>query len=516
MLGAQETSESGIDDIGNLGDVARCLPAAPDRTAVIDLSPNTLTPRLTYEEFAKLTGGVAACLRSRNLQPGASVAIASLNRVEYLAAYFGIMQAGYVAVPLNIKLPSDTLEFVLADAEVELVFTDAEYRDQIPAVLPVIDFDEPGSGGFAALITPQEFTSTAPAPHDLAEMLYTSGSSGVPKGVPLTHSGQLWALRMLAAAEEAGGHRHIVAQPLYHMNGIVVSSLALAMGDRLVLQPRFSPASYVRAISEHEVDMVSAVPTMWSRALAEVEAGRGDLSTVRTVSLGSAPVTSQLLRRTRRIYPDISISISYGTTEAGPAVFGPHPDGRPAPDLALGYPIPGTELRLVRGPSADTGVLQMRNPAVMRGYHHRPDRTKAVLDDGWYDSGDVVRRDADGFYYFIGRADDMFVCSGENIYPGEVEKLLEKHPGVQQAVVVPLSDPERGQMPVAFVVPTTAGPITAQSVKDFALRNGAAYLHPRRIKVLDELPLAGTNKIDRTHLQEMAAQLEEEKGWTAP
>lgn len=505
----------GINSISNLGDVPRCGAAEQERVAVVDLSRRAHGREFTYDTFVKMAGGVASYLRSRGLAKGARAAIASSNRVEYLASYFGIMQAGCVAVPLNTKLPPSTLNFIFQDAEIELVFADAEHRDLLPATVPLIDFDATGDDGFAALVRPQGFASMLPGPEDLAEMLYTSGSSGVPKGVPLTHAGQLWAVQVLAAVEDPGDHRHIVAQPLYHMNGIVVSSLALASGATLILQPRFSSDSYVRAIAEYHVDMVSAIPTMWSRALAVVEAAEGDLSSVKAVSLGSAPVTTELLRRTREACPGISISISYGTTEAGPTVFGPHPDGIPAPDLALGYPLPGNELRLVRGTDPDTGVLQMRNPAVMRGYHRRPELTQAVLMDGWYDSRDVMRRDANGFYYFIGREDDMFVCSGENIYPGEVEGLLEGHPGIRQVVVVPLVDADRGQMPVAFVVPTSAGSVTPESARDFALANGAAYLHPRRVKVIDQLPLAGTNKIDRSRLRQMAAELEEERGWAA-
>lgn len=515
MKSERDGHQPDIDNIVNLGDVPRCEGTEGDRISVYDLSRRGRDRAITCRALAEMAGGVAIHLHSRGLSGGARVAIASSNRVEYLASYFGIMQAGCVAVPLNIKLPTSSLNFIANDAEVELVFADAQQRDRTPAAIPLIDFDGTGEDSFAALIRPQDFASTKPGPADLAEMLYTSGSSGVPKGVPLTHAGQLWALQVLAALEDPGAHRHVVAQPLYHMNGIVVSSLALASGATLVLQPRFAADGYVHAISEYGVDMVSAVPTMWSRALAVAEADGGDLSGVKAVSLGSAPVTTELLRRTREACPGISISISYGTTEAGPAVFGPHPDGVPAPDLALGYPLPGGELRLVRGSDSDSGVLQMRNPAVMRGYHRRPERTNAVLADGWYDSGDVMRRDADGFYYFIGREDDMFVCSGENIYPGEVEGLLERHAGIRQAVVVPLSDADRGQIPVAFVVPTSAGSVTPQSARDFALANGAAYLHPRRVKLLDQLPLAGTNKIDRSGLRLMAAALEEKQEWTA-
>jgi len=157
-------------------------------------------------------------------------------------------------------------------------------------------------------------------------------------------------------------------------------------------------------------------------------------------------------------------------------------------------------VRLVGGDGPDDGVLEVRCPAVMEGYANLPEATAAVLRDGWYRTGDRVRRDADGFYFFVGRADDMFVCSGENIYPGEVEAVLERHPAVHQASVVPLADDERGQVPVAFVVRRPGGAAGEAELKAFALARLMPVQHPRRVWFVDELPLTGTNKIDRRAL----------------
>ena len=203
--------------------------------------------------------------------------------------------------------------------------------------------------------------------------------------------------------------------------------------------------------------------------------------------------------------------LSYGTTEAGPAVFGPHPDGGPQPPMSLGYPLPGSEVRLVGGPSPDEGVLEMRNPAVMPGYSNLPELTEKVLNDGWYHRGDVMRRDTEGFYYFLGRADDMFVCNGENIFPGEVERVLDSHPGVLKACVVAADDEERGQIPIAFVVPRTGIEISEQDLKTHALAHGPAYQHPRVVKLVRELPLAGTNKIDRRSLAQEAQRIAQQR-----
>jgi acyl-CoA synthetase (AMP-forming)/AMP-acid ligase II len=255
---------------------------------------------------------------------------------------------------------------------------------------------------------------------------------------------------------------------------------------------------------------LTSVPTMIAMMLREKALLTGaDLTAVTAVRMGSAPVSQGLMEAARRTFPNTVITNSYGTTEAGPIVFAAHPDGRPTPDLSVGVAHPHVTLRLVDGAANDAsdGVLQMRCPALMNGYHNLPEATaKTLTADGFYITGDVFRRDADGFYYFIGRADDMFVSGGENVYPGEIEAMLERHPDIHQAAVVPIDDELKFKKPVAFVVTRGAAP-SEQAIKEFALANAAPYLHPRRVWFVPEMPLAGTNKIDRQALARRAAEL---------
>jgi acyl-CoA synthetase (AMP-forming)/AMP-acid ligase II len=232
---------------------------------------------------------------------------------------------------------------------------------------------------------------------------------------------------------------------------------------------------------------------------------------VRDVSIGSAPLTDALLRRIEALFPNAAVANGFGTTEAGPSVFGPHPDGLPTPPLSLGHPLSSIEWRFLDG-SGDQGVLALRTPALMSGYLNLPQVTAEKMRGGWYVTGDIMRRDANGFFYFVGRADDMFVCGGENIYPGEVEKLLEHHPDVAQAVVVPAPDDIKGQIPVAFIVPRPGTHPTAESIKQYALEHGAAYAHPRLVEFRDQIPVSGTHKIDRTSLVAEAARLSRAAG----
>jgi len=302
-----------------------------------------------------------------------------------------------------------------------------------------------------------------------------------------------------------------VAAPLYHMNALAVSQAALAQHDTIILLPGFTVESYIGAAAKYRVTTLTSVPTMIGMILREKALLAGaDLTAVTAARMGSAPVSHGLMEAARRAFPNAVVTNSYGTTEAGPIVFTVHPDGRPTPELSVGVAHPHVSLRLVDGANSEAseGVLHMRCPALMAGYHNLPEATaKALTSDGFDVTGDVFRRDADGFYYFIGRADDMFVSGGENIYPGEIEAMLEGHPDIHQAVVVPVDDELKFKKPVAFVVARPGAAPSEEAIKQFALANAAPYLHPRRVRFVPEMPLAGTNKIDRHALARRAAEL---------
>ncbi len=497
-------------NLGDLIDRDRNL----DKEAIIDLV-DPAGPRVyAHREIDRLANGVAKYISDRGFARGTHIAIVSLNRAEYIITYFGIMRAGCVAVPVNIKLPRDTIDYVMDDASIALAFVDAANRPLVRDGIAVIGFDDAGPGGFAQTIMPGDFTSVAAAPDEVGQMLYTSGSTGRPKGVPLSHHGQLWALSTRTSGALNENERYVIAQPLFHMNGLFAIKTIFATNASVVLLPAFETRSYIEAIAKYKVTAATAVPTMWARVVKETDfLKQHDITSIRRLMLGSAPMTMGLWDKIKQALPNVTMSIGYGTTEAGPAVFGPHPQGIPTPPLALGYPISFDDIKLVNG-TENEGVLLMRNPALMSHYHNLPQQTTKAIKDGWYTSGDVMRRDDNGFFYFVGRADDMFVCSGENIYPGEVEKLLERHPQVQQAVVVPLPDEERSQVPVAFIVTRADARPSVEEIRKFTIANGPAYQHPRRIEFVNELPWAGTNKIDRKTLIDRARSLEAAQGWS--
>jgi acyl-CoA synthetase (AMP-forming)/AMP-acid ligase II len=480
-----------------------------DKIAIIDLGTGH-ERRFSYRDFETQADAVARALTARGLARGDRVAILSANRFGFLTTMHGIMRAGFVAVPVNFKFPPATIDYIVRDSGAKLLFCDAARLASAPKDLPRICFDS-GSGetDFASFKKPGPFTPVAPADREPAMFLYTSGSTGRPKGVVLSHQSHIWVVEQRMAAQDMSRHRFLVAAPLYHMNALAMSQLAHASQATVILLPQFTTQLYLKAIDNYRCSWLTAVPPMIAMMLNDKERfAATDLSSVEYLRMGSAPVSQSLMNAIHHALPKAAVTNAYGTTEGGPVVFGPHPQHLPQPDMSVGYPHPKVQVRLIEdaGESSDTGVLEMKSPAIMNGYHNRPDVPSPITSDGFYITGDVFRRDENGFYFFVGRTDDMFVSGGENIFPGEVEKMLESHPDVIQACVVPVDDDIKGTKPVAFVVKREGSDLDEAQLKAFSLANAPAYQHPRSIWFVDSLPLASTNKLDRKTLHDMATE----------
>ncbi len=494
----------------NLGDLIR-RDRDLAKTAVIDLGGESGPREFSFAQIDAMANGVARALARRGLARGECVAILSANRAEYLAAYYGVMRAGLVAVPVNFKFPRATIHFILRDSGAKLLFCDQARLPDCPHDLTAICFglvDPMHAESFEQFLDEGPFEPIVPLPREPAMFLYTSGSTGKPKGVVLSHQSHIWVVETRLASN-LDRHRYLIAAPLYHMNALALAKLACAAHATIVLLPQFTARAYIEAIGRYRATWLTAVPPMIAMMLREKDLlARTDLTSVEFIRMGSAPVSQSLMQAIHATLPRAQVTNAYGTTEAGPVVFGAHPRGLAQPEMSVGYPHPKVALRLADGETrdADQGVLEMKCPALMNGYHNWPTSTLPFTEDGFYITGDVFRRDADGFHYFVGRTDDMFVSGGENIYPADVERMLERHPDVAQAAVVPIDDEIKGQKPVAFVVAKAGGAPGEEAIKAFALANAPAYAHPRFVWFIDELPLASTNKIDRALLQKMAAE----------
>jgi acyl-CoA synthetase (AMP-forming)/AMP-acid ligase II len=492
---------------GNLGKLL-VERARETRTAIVDLHDAAHPRELSFRALDALSDAVARGLDRAGLVAGDRIAILSLNRHEFVATLLGAMRAGVVPVPINVKLAAESVRYIVEDAGARLVFCERNLRHLVPAGAPAITFDGDAPSAFSRFIDEGAFEAFEPAADAVAIQPYTSGSTGRPKGVLLTHFGQNWSRRILAHTRGTTERDVIlVAAPLYHKNALNAIKQGLTAGAMLVMLPRFTVERYIDAIGRYRATVISGVPTMMSMVLARSDRlSRIDTSSVRTVMMGSAPSSPRLIEQLKSAFPNAEPLVVYGVTEGGPVPLGPHPQAKPRPPGSIGVPYAGTEARLVGGPGENEGELIVRNPGILIGYHNLPEESARRIRDGWYYTGDVCRRDAEGFYYFVGRNDDMFVSGGENIFPIEVESMLERHAAVHQAFVMPFAHELKGEVPYAFVVPRAGAAVTEDELKQFALENGPAYQHPRRVFFLDQLPLAGTNKIDRALLRQWVAE----------
>ncbi len=464
---------------------------------------------IRYAELDERADRVAGWLAGAGVRPGARVALLWRNDIGYVEALLGVMRAGAVAVPLNVRQNDETLRFVLSDSGSSGILAGPGETDRALAL-----------AGPAFVAGPDDMRQAPPLarlpghdPDAPCMQPYTSGSTGRPKGVPLTHRGQIWCadiVRKCYLFDET--EVALLAAPLFHKNAAMTLKSMLLAGGCCVVLPGFDPVAVLRAIDRYKVTYLSGVPAMYRMLLNETaELARCDVSSVRFASAGSAPVTVDLLEDFQQVF-GAPITEGYGLTEGGPDVlltprWGINKLG------SLGLPLPGCEVQL----RADDGVSQVavgevgelwvRNPGVTPGYHNLPGVTAERIRDGWLATRDLMRRDADGYHYFVGRSDDLINVGGENVYPKEVEQLLLRHPAVRDVAVLGADHPVKGAVPVAFVVLTRPGAATAEELTAFFHTAGPHYAYPRVIEFVDELPLAGTGKIDRARLQQQASGL---------
>ncbi len=471
---------------------------------------------ISYAELDQRADRVAGWLASRGVAAGGRVALLWRNDIRYVEALLGIMRAGAVAVPLNTRQNDETLAYVLADAGCAGLLAGPDELDRGEALATA-------SGTAAVFIVgPDELQAAEPLaypprcdPDAVCMQPYTSGSTGRPKGVPLTHRGQLWCadqVRKCYLFDET--ERALLAAPLFHKNAAMTLKSVLLAGGACVVLPGFDPVGVLHAIDRFKITYLSGVPAMYRMLLSLTEElQRCDVSSVRFATAGSAPVTVDLLEDFQRVF-GAPIAEGYGLTEGGPDVllaprWGINKLG------SLGLPLPGCEVQLraddglTEVGTGEIGELWVRNPGVTPGYHGLPEVTAERIRDGWLATRDLMRRDADGYYYFMGRSDDLINVAGENVYPKEVEQLLLRHPAVRDVAVVAGEHAVKGTVPVAFVVLTQAGAATEQELTAFFHSVGPHYAYPRVIEFVAELPLAGTGKIDRTGLQARARGLVE-------
>lgn len=484
----------------------------PDRIAMIDLS-GPRERQVSYREFDARMDRFAALITAMGLKPGDRMAMSIANRFEFVEIMYGAMRAGVVPVPLNTKLGAETLDYIVRDADCRGAVIDPAVNAAMAGVCERAGVGvrlalDTAPAGWAAyeptlMATPATFTPPIIADDHPSFQPYTSGSTGRPKGVVLTHSGQLWWIGCLKKYWPTNPDaRALVAVPLYHKNAMAGGiKPKLAVGGCVIILPGFEARRFLQTLADYRVTNAGALPTVFSMLLQHQDLLDSlDFSALQSLSIGSAPVSEELMSQIQTAF-GVGVTESYGLTEGGPVMIGQPIDGRKTPFGSCGVAWPEGEVRLVGADGSDSdsfGELWVRNPGVTPGYHNLPEVNAKRIVGGWLKTGDIFARDGEGFFFFRGRTDDMFKCGGESIYPKEVENLLLSHDAVVDACVVPARHALKGHVPVALVVLTTPGATDEAALKQYCLQQGPAYAHPRHIVIVDEIPLNGAAKNDRT------------------
>jgi long-chain acyl-CoA synthetase len=483
---------------------------------------------LTFRELDDRCNRMANALVSLGVKPGDRVALMFTNDYRFIESLLGTIRVGAVPVPLNIRMGDEAILYVVIDSEAVALIANSDMAARAQSLVPqfstVRHFIVDGETTGEALNYDRTLQAASPvfmrrkiAPDDVCLQPYTSGSTGKPKGVLLTHGGQIWNVDLLCKLEAFDDtERALVAVPLYHKNAMLGAVKPMLLcGGSLVILPGFDPVQVIKAIARYKITYMTGVPAMFSRILSEKEElRRNDVKSLRYAVCGSAEVSEELVAEFQRTFPEAIIAESYGLTEGGPdplsnCRYGLIKRG------SCGRQIPGSDVKIVGedgvtelGPN-EVGELITRNPGLAKGYWKLPEATEKKFRNGWLYTGDLMRRDEDGFFYFVGRKDDMINVSGENVYPKEIVDILLRHPNVREAFVVPVRHPVKGAVPVAFIVQSGTGHTSAEELKQFFLKYGAPYAYPRRIYFVDSMPLGGTGKIDRSQLEKRAAEFEE-------
>lgn len=458
---------------------------------------------LTYAELDDRTARAAALLRAEGVRVGDRVALMLPNVPEFVVLYYGVLRAGAVVVPVNPLLKTRETEFHLTDSGAVRLFEwhEAPGEGAKGAVAAGVRHTAVEPTAFAAALAEHEpLPGVADAGgEDMAVLLYTSGTTGRPKGAVLTHAGLRHNTEVNSIEVQRMTPEDVVVGclPLFHIFGqICTMSAAVRSGASLVLIPRFEPGAVLDAITRGRATVFEGVPTMYAALLQHPS--EADVSTLRMCISGGASLPVEILHGFERRF-GCTVLEGFGMSETSPVVTFNHPD-RPRKAGSIGTPIRDVEVRLVDDAGCDVapgevGELAVRGPNVMTGYWNRPLETQAAIPDGWLRTGDLGRADEDGYLYIVDRKKDLIIRGGYNVYPREIEEVLHEHPAVSLAAVVGVPHAELGEEVAAVVVLRPTGQATPEELREYVKGQVAAYKYPRQVWLADKLPLGPSGKI---------------------
>ena len=489
----------------NLADnLRRSAAAAPDKPAII--LDDVVVP---YGVLAGAAARVAGWLQELGVAPGDRVAVSLPNIPQMPIIYYGILWAGGVVVPVNPLYKSREFAFVLGDADAKVFFAwdGVDEEASKGAAEAGVEYIPVSATEFVPqLMTHEAGTFVDRAAEDTAVVLYTSGTTGSPKGAELTHA------NMSRNAEISVGLVDLESDdvvfgglPLFHSFGQTVGMNACFLtGASMTLVPRFEPTKALEVLQRDHVTVMLGVPTMYIALLGHPEKEQYDLSTLRVCGSGGASLPVEVLKGFEQAF-DAIILEGYGLSETSPVASFNHADRGRKPG-SIGQPVEGVEFRLIDNdwndvPEGEIGEIAIKGHNVMKGYLGNKEATEWAIHEGWFRSGDLARRDDEGFYYIVDRSKDMIIRGGYNVYPREIEEVLYEHPAVATAAVVGIPHAELGEEVAAAVTLKPGTSATEEELRDFAKERVAAFKYPRVIWVTSELPMGPTGKILKREIQ---------------
>jgi long-chain acyl-CoA synthetase len=461
---------------------------------------------LTYDGFCEAAAGVAAALRQRGVQPGDRVGMVLPNVLSFPVVFYGALMAGAAVVPMNPLLKAREVEYYLRDSGARLVVALDANADAATEAAAAVGVDAVTVGPVDAGATLAGSGSRDLEPredHDAAVILYTSGTTGPPKGAELTHANLSTNARTTQETLLEGTPDDVImgCLPLFHVFGLTCAlNAGVLAGACLTLLPRFDGAKALSIIERDRVTVFEGVPTMFAAMLHQADRDRYDVSSLRLCISGGSAMPVEVMRGFEEAFGCIVLE-GYGLSETSPVASFNHPHAERKPGT-IGTAIRGVEMRLVDDaggdvPTGEVGEIAIRGENVMKGYWGKPEETAKAIPDGWFRTGDLARQDEDGYFAIVDRKKEMIIRGGYNVYPREIEEALYEHPAVAEAACVGVPHPELGEEVAAAVALKPGQQADPDELRAWVKERVAAYKYPRHVWLVESLPKGPTGKILR-------------------
>ncbi len=493
----------------------------PDRLAVVDAG-KAARPHYTYRQMNERANRLANWLRHEvGVGKGDRVGIVAHDGVEFLDIFFACGKLGAILACYNWRMHWRELAQVVGDTTPKvLVFSDefkdnvARVRDEVPSVTRTLHIEGegiPGSGHYETTLqsaAPDAVTCESLEAEDIAALIFTGGTTGLPKGAQISYRMIAWNTLNTVIHDILPGDLTVNVFPMFHTGGLLVYTVPLMIvGGTVVLVRRFDPALVLDLIQEYQADFFAGVPTMYQMLTQAPNWPTADLSSLRFCTSGGAPLPVTLVEQFER-EKGVRFKQGFGMTEFGPGIFALAPEDAIRKAGSIGRPNFFVDARVVDehnrplGPG-EVGELVLKGPSLCSGYFNLPDAMAEVLDDeGWFHTGDLARYDEEWYFYIVDRKKDMFISGGENVYPAEIEQVLYRHPAVHQCAVIGVPDPQWGEVGKACVVLKPGAQVSAEELLTFLRDYLATYKVPKSVVFLDALPVSAAGKILKRELRE--------------